>query len=226
MILGTLVNVGAVVVGSAVGLLVGSRLPKRLTGIAFQGIALFSIAIGVSMAVKTANWLILVLSIVTGSVAGELIDIDRHLNRLGEFLKRKTRLRSERFSEGMVTAFLLFCMGSMTVLGAIEEGLGGSPNLLLAKSFMDGFASIALAATMGIGVVFSVVPLLVYQGGLTLLAGSVQNVLADAVVTEVSAAGGLLLIGMGISMLGLKKIKVLNMVPALVVAGVLAWLFL
>ncbi len=223
--LGTLVNIGAIVAGSVVGLLVGIRLPKRLAKIAFQGIALFTMAIGVSMAVKTANWLILVLSIVVGSLTGELIDIDRHLNRLGEFLKRKTRLRNERFSEGMVTAFLLFCMGSMTVLGAIEEGMGGSPNLLLAKSVMDGFASIALAAAMGIGVVFSIVPLLVYQGGLTLLAGSLQNVLVDMVVVEVSAAGGLLLIGMGISMLELKKMKVLNMLPALVYAGVLAYFF-
>ena len=223
---GTLVNVGAVVAGSAIGLLVGSRLPKRLTEIAFQGIALFSIAIGVSMAVRTTNWLILILSVVTGSVAGELIDIDRHLNRLGEYLKRKMRLRNERFSEGMVTAFLLFCMGSMTVLGAIEEGLGGAPSLLLAKSFMDGFASIALAATMGIGVVFSAVPLLLYQGGLTLLAGSAQSVFSDVVVTEVSAVGGILLIGMGITMLELTRIRVLNMLPGLIVAGVLAGLFL
>jgi len=223
--IGTLVNIGTVIVGSAVGVLIGFRMPGRLTRIAFQGIALFSIAIGVSMAIKTANWLLLVMSVVVGALVGELIDIDRHLSRFGDWLKARTRLKSERFSEGMVTAFLLFCMGSMTVLGAIEEGLGGPPNLLLAKSFMDGFASIALAATMGIGVAFSVIPLLVYQGGLTLLAGSLQNLMADAVVTEVSAAGGLLLIGMGITMLEIKKVKVLNMLPALVLAGLLALFF-
>ena len=223
---GTFVNVGAVLVGSTLGVLVGFRMPERLTRIAFQGIALFSMAIGVSMAIKTANWLLLVMSVVVGALVGELIDIDRHLTRFGDWLKARTRLRSERFSEGMVTAFLLFCMGSMTVLGAIEEGLGRPPNLLLAKSFMDGFASIALAATMGIGVAFSVIPLLVYQGGLTLLAGSLEDVLADTVVTEVSAAGGLLLIGMGITMLEIKKVKVLNMLPALVFAGLLAFFFL
>jgi uncharacterized membrane protein YqgA involved in biofilm formation len=222
---GTFVNVVAVIVGSTVGVLVGFRMPERLTRIAFQGIALFSMAIGVNMAIKTANWLLLVMSVVVGALAGELIDIDRHLTRFGNWLKAKTRLKSERFSEGMVAAFLLFCMGSMTVLGAIEEGLGMPPNLLLAKSFMDGFASIALAATMGIGVAFSVIPLFVYQGGLTLLAGSLQNLLADAVVTEVSAAGGLLLIGMGITMLEIKKVKVLNMLPALVFAGLLAVFF-
>ena len=224
--IGTLVNIGTVVAGSVIGLLIGYRLPERLTRIAFQGISLFSIAIGVSMAIATGSWLFLVLSVVVGSVVGELIDIDRHLNRFGDFIKRKTKLRSERFTEGLVTAFLLFCMGSMTVLGAIEEGLGEPPNLLLAKSFMDGFASIALAATLGVGVMFSVIPLLIYQGGLTLLAGSLQNVLADAIVTEVSAVGGILLIGMGITMLELKKIKVLNMLPGLLIAALLAWLFL
>jgi uncharacterized membrane protein YqgA involved in biofilm formation len=125
-----------------------------------------------------------------------------------------------------VTAFLLFCMGSMTVLGAIEEGLGGRPNLLAAKSVLDGFASLALAASLGVGVLFSVFPLFIYQGGLTLLAGSLHAVMSDAVVNEVSAAGGLILIGLGITILEIKRLKVLNMLPALVFAGVLAAVFL
>ncbi|MFO7675761.1 MAG: DUF554 domain-containing protein [bacterium] len=223
--IGTLVNVAAVVAGSAAGLLIGARLPARLTGIAFQGIGLFSIAIGASMAIRTANWLVVIFSVVPGAIAGEFIDIDRHLARFGEFLKRRLRLGGARFSEGMVAAFLLFCMGSMTVLGAVEEGLGKPPNLLLAKSVLDGFASVALAATFGIGVAFSAVPLLVYQGGLTLAAGSLQAVLADAIVNEVSAVGGLLLIGLGINILEVRKLKVINMLPALLFAGVLAWLF-
>jgi len=223
--LGTLVNVGAVLAGSLVGLLVGARLPGRLSGIAFQGIGLFSIAIGVSMAIRTQNWIVVVFSIVLGAVAGELIDIDRHLNRFGDYLKRRLRFRNERFTEGMVAAFLLFCMGSMTVLGAIEEGLGRPPNLLLAKSVLDGFASVALAATMGAGVAFSVIPLLVYQGGLTLFAGSLQGVLAEPVVVEVSAVGGLLLIGLGINILEIRKLRIINMLPGLVVAGLLAHFF-
>jgi uncharacterized membrane protein YqgA involved in biofilm formation len=223
VILGTLVNVGAVILGSLVGILVRTRLPERLIRIAFQGIGLFSIAIGVSMAIKTANWVVVVFSIVLGALVGELIDIDRHLRRLGDLLKRKLKAGGERFSEGLVAAFLLFCMGSMTVLGAIEEGLGRPPNLLLAKSVLDGFASIALAATLGIGVAFSVLPLLVYQGGLALLAGSVQNVLAEPVVVEISAVGGLLLVGLGINILEIKKLRILNMLPALLFAGVLAF---
>lgn len=222
--LGTLVNVAAVLAGSGIGLLVGRRLPERLTRVAFQGIGLFSLAIGMSMAIRTANWLVVVFAIVPGALVGELIDIDRHLNRFGEFLKRRLRLGGARFSEGMVAAFLLFCMGSMTVLGAIEEGLGRAPNLLLAKSVLDGFASVALAATFGVGVAFSALPLLVYQGGLTLAAGSLQAVLADAVVNEVSAVGGLLLVGLGINILGIGKLKVINMLPALVFAALLGWL--
>jgi uncharacterized membrane protein YqgA involved in biofilm formation len=263
--LGTFINVGAVVAGSLVGLFFRARLPKRLTAVAFQGIGLFTLFIGFTMAAKTKNLLVLVFSIVLGAIAGELIDIDKGLNRFGEWLKTRlqrrgvhhkgTKAQSEgaselrpdtapeplslgvfavnapapggsRFAEGLVTAFLLFCMGSMTVLGAVEEGLGGRPNLLAAKSVLDGFASIALAASFGVGVLFSVIPLLLYQGGLTLLAGTEHAVLSEPVVNEVSAAGGLILVGLGITILEIKRLKVLNMLPALVIAGVLAGVFL
>lgn len=238
--IGTLVNVGAVLTGSIIGLLVGMRLPERVTKIVFQGIGLFTLAIGFSMALKTRNFVLMVFAIILGSICGELIDIDRGLTAFGEWLKRKLRRqqgaearatddgpgnRQDRFAEGMVTAFLLFCMGSMTVLGAIEEGMGRPPNLLLAKSVLDGFASVALSAAMGLGVAFSVIPLLIYQGGLTFLAGSLHGAMSDVVVNEVTAVGGLLLIGLGINILDLKKLKVLNMLPALAFAGVLAWLF-
>jgi uncharacterized membrane protein YqgA involved in biofilm formation len=225
-LLGTLINVGAVIAGSLVGVFLHARLPKRLTNVAFQGIGLFTLFIGFTMAAKTKSLLVLVFSIVLGAIAGELLDIDRLLNRFGEWLKARLRLRGDRFAEGLVAAFLLFCMGSMTVLGAIEEGLGGRPNLLAAKSVLDGFASLALAASLGIGVLFSVIPLFIYQGGLTLLAGSLHAVMSDVVVSEVSAAGGLILIGLGITILEVKQLKVLNMLPALVFAGVLAAIFL
>jgi uncharacterized membrane protein YqgA involved in biofilm formation len=224
--LGTLINVGAVIAGSLVGLFFHARLPKRFTTIAFQGIGLFTFFIGFTMAAKTKSLLVLVFSIVLGAITGELLDIDRLLNRFGGWLKVRLKSDNERFAEGLVTAFLLFCMGSMTVLGAIEEGLGGRPNLLAAKSVLDGFASLALAASLGVGVLFSVIPLLLYQGGLTLLAGSLHAVMSDVVVNEVSAAGGLILIGLGITILEIKQLKVLNMLPALVFAGVLAAVFL
>ncbi|HTW92067.1 MAG TPA: DUF554 domain-containing protein [bacterium] len=225
-LLGTLINVGAVIAGSMVGTFFHARLPRRFTTVAFQGIGLFTLFIGFTMAAKTKSLLVLVFSIVLGAITGELLDIDRLLNRFGEWLKARLQLGGERFAEGLVTAFLLFCMGSMTVLGAIEEGLGGRPNLLVAKSVLDGFASLALASSLGIGVLFSVIPLFIYQGGLTLLAGSLHAVLSNTVVGEVSAAGGLILIGLGITILEIKQLKVLNMLPALVFAGVLAAVFL
>lgn len=263
--LGTLINVGTVIAGSLVGTFFHARLPRRFTAVAFQGIGLFTLFIGFTMATKTKSLLVLVFSIVLGAITGELLDIDRLLNRFGEWLRRKlegkrinrkdTKAQSEgtpesehgsqsgslslgalvvnnsvpdrsRFAEGLVTAFLLFCMGSMTVLGAIEEGLGGRPNLLVAKSVLDGFASLALASSLGIGVLFSVIPLFLYQGGLTLLAGSLHAVMSTTIVNEVSAAGGLILIGLGITILEIKQFKVLNMLPALVFAGVLAAVFL
>jgi uncharacterized protein len=223
---GTLLNVGTVIAGSLVGLFFHAKLPKRLSAVAFQGIGLFTLFIGFTMAAKTRNLVVLVFSIVLGAIAGELLDIEGLMTRLGEWLKRRLGSANERFAEGMVTAFLLFCMGSMTVLGAIEEGMGGKPNLLAAKSVLDGFASLALASSMGIGVLFSVVPLLLYQGGLTAAAWGLGHALSTTVVNEISAAGGLILIGLGIRILEIKQLKVLNMLPALVVAGVLAAVFL
>ncbi len=223
---GTVVNVGSVIVGSGLGLVIHSRLPGKVTSIVFQGIGLFTILLGVSMAVRTTNFLIMIFSIVLGSIAGELIDIERHFTRLSESLKSAVGSKNERFSEGLITSFMLFCMGSMTVLGAIEEGLGGEPNLLLAKSVLDGFSSIALSSAMGLGVMFSAIPLLVYQGSLTLLAGLLQGFFTESIINELTSTGGLLIIGLGINILEIKKLRILNMLPAIGVAAVLSWIFI
>jgi uncharacterized membrane protein YqgA involved in biofilm formation len=224
--LGTLINAGAVIAGSGVGLLIHAKLPPKITTITFQGIGLFTLVIGFSMAMNTQNFLVMIFSLVIGGILGELIDIGAHLDTLSNFFKIKIKSKNEKFSEGLISAFLLFCMGSMTILGAIEEGLGNPPNLLLAKSVLDGFASIALATTFGIGVLFSVAPLLIYQGGLTLFASLLQNLLSKVVVNEISAVGGLILVGLGINILALKEIKILNMLPALLIAGILSYFFL
>jgi uncharacterized membrane protein YqgA involved in biofilm formation len=224
--IGTVVNVGAVIAGSTLGLLIHSRLPQKITSITFQGIGLFTLFIGVTMAMKTQNPLIMIFSIVLGGIIGEALNITNYLERFGEALKTRVKSKNERFTEGLLSAFLLFCMGAMTILGAIEEGLGEPPNLLLAKSVLDGFASIALSTTFGLGVMFSVIPLLIYQGGLTLFASLLQNVLSEIVVAEVSAVGGLLLIGLGLNILEIKEIRLLNMLPALLIAAVLAFFFL
>jgi len=164
---GTIVNVGAVIAGSLLGLVIHKRMPEKITKLVFQAIGLFTLFLGFTMAGKTSNYLILIFSLVIGSIIGELLNIEKQINKLSDWIKAKSGSSNAKFSEGFLTSFLLFCMGSMTILGAIEEGMGGSPDLLLAKSILDGFSSIALAAAMGIGVLFSAIPLLIYQGGLT-----------------------------------------------------------
>ena len=222
---GTIVNFIAVILGSILGVLIHSRLPDKIKNIAFQSIGIFTLFLGINMGLKTANFLIMVFSIVSGAIIGEMIDIDRYVNSFGEWLKKKIRSKNELFAEGFVTAFLLFCMGSMTILGSIEEGISGIPNLLLSKSILDGFSSIALASSLGIGVMFSALPLLAYQGALTLFASYLKDVLDPMMINEVTAVGGLLLIGLGINIIGLKKIKIINMLPSLIIAGILSIFF-
>ncbi len=223
--IGTIVNVAAVAAGSTIGLIIRNRMPEKITRLVFQAIGLFTLFLGVNMAMETKNFLIMIFSLVIGSILGQWWDIEKLINRFSEWVKNKTKSSNSKFSEGFLTSFLMFCMGSMTILGAIEEGMGGDPDLLLAKSLLDGFSSIALAAAMGIGVLFSIIPLFIYQGGLTLLASYVQDSLSSGVINEISAVGGILLIGLGLNILEIKKIPVINMIPAIVVAGVMAYFF-
>jgi len=220
--LGTIINVVSIVVGSIVGLVVHSRLPSRITTIGFQSIGLFTLLVGFMMAAKSGNFLVMALSIVSGSMLGEVINIDRMTNRFGDWVKVKVGSKASKFSEGFITASLLFCIGSMAILGSIQEGLGGAPDILLAKSVLDGFSSLALSTTLGLGVVFSAIPVLLYQGFLTIMAGSVKTFIPGEMMNEITAVGGLLLIGLGIDILGIKEVKVSNMLPSLIVAALLA----
>lgn len=221
---GTWVNIITVIVGSVLGLAFGRRLAERFRSIVFQGIGLFTLLLGVLMAMKTKDPLVLVLSMVIGGLLGEWWRLDKLTEQSGERLKRILKSENQKFTEGLLTSFLLFCMGSMTILGALEEGLGKDPDLLITKSIMDGFSAVVLAAGLGIGVLFSVVPLLFYQGGLTLMAQYVEPYLSDAMVAEVTATGGLMLIGLGISILEIKKLRVINFIPALLIAILLSWI--
>lgn len=223
---GTFINAGAIIVGSLLGLLFHSRIPKKYIQIIFHGIGLFTLFVGIAMALKTSNYLVLVFSIVLGSILGTLLNFEDQINRFSGWIKIKIKTEDSKFSEGLVSAFLLYCMGSMTILGAFEEGLGNHPNLLLAKSLMDGISSIALTAGLGIGVMFSVLPLLIYQGALTFLAHMLNDRVSSLYINELSAVGGLMLIGMGLNILEITKIKVINMLPALIVVLALVWLFL
>lgn len=223
--IGTLVNVAAVVAGSLIGMVLKNRLPQKITTIVFQAIGLATIFFGISMALKSNNWVILILSLVSGAIIGQVLNLDERMNRVGERLKTILKVSNIKFTEGLVTAFLLFCMGSMTVLGSLEEGMNNNADLLLAKSVMDGFSSIALAAAMGIGVMFSALPLLIYQGAITLFAGSLQEFLSTPMINEITATGGILLIGMGFNILEIKKIPVLNLLPALLTAVCIYFIF-
>jgi uncharacterized protein len=225
MITGTLINVAAVIVGGVLGLLFRSRLPERITHTFFQAIGLFTLFLGFSMSLKTNNPLLLVFSLIMGALVGTMLRLQERMESAGNQIQKRFKIKGGQFSEGMVTAFLMFCMGSMTILGAIEEGLGNEPKLLLIKSLMDGFSSIALVAALGVGVIFSVIPLLIYQGGLTLLAAWVGDAMSDMMIDELTATGGILLIGLGITILGIKKIEVLNLIPALLFIVPLVYFF-
>lgn len=218
---GSIVNALAILAGTAFGLVFRSALPERVTASAFQAIGLVTLWLGISMAGATSNILILVLSIVIGTIAGEFWDLDGKLRSGAESLQRKIGA-SGNFTEGFMAATLLFCMGSMAILGSIEEGLGQWPKLLLTKSLMDGVASVAFAVSLGAGVALSALSVLVYQGSLTLAAGALQPYLTDGMTSEISAVGGIMLIGLSLGILEIKRVKVMNMLPALLVAGILA----
>lgn len=223
--LGTLVNVVAIIIGSIVGLVVHSKINEKYKKIIFQAIGLFTLFLGVEMALKSNNYLIMILSLVIGSIIGKFFDLKEIINKIGDKLKKKLKSKNSKFSEGLVTSFLMFCMGSMTILGAFDEGLNGNSNLLFTKSVLDAVSSIILAASLVVGVLFSVIPLFLYQGGLTLFAVSLQNYLSEPIILQMTSVGGILLIGLGISILDIKKIRVLNRTPSLVVALIIAYFF-
>jgi uncharacterized membrane protein YqgA involved in biofilm formation len=224
--IGTLVNVVAILIGGSLGLLFRTRIPERMFKIVFQAIGIFTLYLGVSMALKSNELLLMVFSLVVGALIGEFLRLEERVENLSDLLKKKIGSKDDKFSTGFVTSFMLFCLGAMTILGSMEEGMGNEPTLLLTKSMMDGFSAVALAAVMGVGVLFSVIPLLIYQGGLTLLAALFGGVIPEVIITEIAGVGGVLIIGLGISILEIKKIKVLNMLPSLLVEVLLCYIFL
>ncbi len=221
---GTFINIATVLIGSGIGMILKTKLPEKIVKTVFQALGLFTLFLGFVMAMKTGSYLILVFSLVIGGIIGEVLGIEAFTEKQTERFKKKITFGGEKFSEGMLTAFLLYCMGSMTILGALEEGMKGDATLLITKSVMDGFSSIALASAFGIGVAFSVIPMLLFQGGLTLLAVYFGEFIDVSVVNELTAVGGILLIGLGINILEIKKIKVFNLFPALIIAVLLAWI--
>lgn len=225
--LGTIVNVAAILFGGIIGLLFGKALPDKMKNTIIQGIGLAVILIGLSMAMKTNEALVVIASLVLGGIIGELIDIEYQLEKCGNWMARKSSKGDggSNFTKGFVSASLMYCVGAMAIMGALESGLKGQHDILFAKSMLDGISSIVLASSMGIGVLVSALPVLIYQGGITLLAVFLQGVLTDAVVAEMSATGGLLIVGIGINLLGIMEIKVGNLLPGIIMAIPLTPLF-
>ena len=217
--IGTIINAAAIIAGSLLGLLLRRAMKESVSNVVMQGIALSVMLIGVTGAIKTENTLLVILSMVIGGVIGALIDIDRRMNELGAWAQKKLTHGEEgnTFAEGFVTASLVFCVGAMAVVGALDSGIRGDHSTLIAKSLLDGITSMVLASSLGIGVMLSAVPILVYQGGIALLGNLIAPLLSDTVVTEMSAVGGLLILGIGINMLVGQKIKVANLLPAILI---------
>lgn len=215
MFTGVIVNFAAVIACSAIGLLLGNKLKEKYRTALADAIALGTAGIGIMYIIKTQNILALMLSLILGTLAGTLLKIDDRLERLGETLQNRFKGKNDTFSEGFAGASILFCVGSMAIMGSLESALSGKSDILLTKSIMDGVISVFLASAVGLGVLFSAFPVLIYQGALTLLFSLFAGGIDNAVMTEVSAAGGAVLIGIAINMLKLKKIKTADMIVSL-----------
>jgi len=225
--IGTLLNIATVLVGGTLGLLFGSRLPERLRKTVIAGLGLFVLAYGLYSFLETQNPLIVLGSILIGALLGEWWKIEEGLQNVGKWLESRfggkqvdgSGAPSRNFVRGFLTASLVFCVGPMTILGSIQDGLKGDYSLLAIKSVLDGFAALAFASTLGAGVLFSVIVILFYQGGISLLAAQLSAVVTPAMMSEMTAVGGVLLLGIAISsMLEIKPIRVGNFLPALVIA--------
>ncbi len=213
--IGSIVNALAVIIGSLIGLKFGFLVSPKIKAAIFQVIGLFTFVLGLKMALVSQEFLLLLLCLVLGAIIGEALSIDKSLTSLGNYLKDKLKSNNPNFTEGLLTAFLLYCVGSMTFVGAIEEGINKDTTLLFTKSLLDGITSILLASTLGIGVLMSAIPLLIFQTILTWGALYFEPYLSTEIINEVSAVGGVLIIALSLNILELKKIKVSNLLPAL-----------
>jgi uncharacterized protein len=226
---GTFINVAAILIGGTIGLLFGSRIPEKFKNTVIAGMGLFTVALGLQMFLKSENSLIVLGALIIGALLGEWIGIEDGLQAFGEVLEKRFSREAEsgsssKFVRGFMVSSLLFCIGPIAILGSIQDGLTGDYKLLAVKSTLDGFASIAFASTLGVGVLFSSLIILIYQGGVSLLANQLNAIVTDPMMAEMTATGGVILMGVAVSnLLDLKKIRVGNFLPALAVAPLIVW---
>ena len=225
--IGTIANVAAIIAGSALGVFARNGLSERFKNTVMQAISLSVVMIGISGTlegifyvaenggIKSRYIMVMILSLVAGGLTGEALSIEQKLDKLGEWFQRKAAGSEGSFAQGFVTATLVYCVGAMAIVGSLEDGLMGDAGTLFAKSILDGVTAIIFTTTMGIGVAFSALPVLIYQGSITLLAGIIKPWLTEAVITQMSIVGSVLIMGIGINMLDIKKIKVGNLLPSI-----------
>ncbi|WP_414697363.1 DUF554 domain-containing protein [Peptacetobacter sp. AB845] len=220
----TFVNCGVIIVGCIIGLFIKGGIPERFNKIIMNGLALCAMFIGFSGALEGNNTIITIVSMALGALVGELIDIDKWLNKLGETIQKKLDKgngKESRIAEGFVNASLLYCVGAMSIVGALQAGLSGNYDTIYAKTVLDGVSSVIFSASMGIGVIFSSVTVLLYQGGITLCASFLSGILSQAVIAEMTAVGSLMIVGLGLNLLEVTDIKIANLLPGILVPVVL-----
>ena len=215
--LGTVVNVCAILLGCALGLLLRKGLPQRLRDTVMQGLGLCVILIGLSGAIGTSDTMCVIISVVLGGLLGAAVNVEKRLENLGNLAQQKLARGGEGFARGFVTASLVYCVGAMAIMGALDSGLKSDHATLIAKSALDGISAIIFASTLGPGVALSALTVLIYQGSITLMAGWLKPLLTDVIITEMSAVGSLLIVGIGLNMLFDKHIAVGNLLPAIFV---------
>ncbi len=215
--LGTIVNTAAIVIGSIVGLLLKGGIPKRFNDMIMKALGMSVLYIGISGSLKSTDTLLLILSLIFGAIIGEFVDIDKWLNDLGQAIENRFKAlgKGGNIAEGFVSASLLFCIGSMAIVGSIQSGLEGDHTMLFIKSMLDGITSIIYASSMGIGVIFSGAAVFLYQGAITIASGFLGNILQDGQIANITGIGSILIMGLGFNLLGITKIKVANFLPAI-----------
>nr|WP_315020243.1 DUF554 domain-containing protein [uncultured Aminipila sp.] len=220
--LGPIVNAVAIVVCGLAGTYVIKGLPERFEKLIMKAIALSLIYIGISGALENQRVMILILSLVVGAIIGEGINIDKQMNKFGKWAEKKLGFSEGNFSKGFVSASILFCTGSMAIVGSLESGLQGDHEMLFAKAILDGVITIVFASQLGIGVAFSALPVFIYEGGIALGATFMKGLLTEEIITEMSAVGSLLIAAIGFNFMEVKEVKVANLIPAIF----LPWLFI
>jgi len=220
---GTIVNAAAIGAGTVIGLLLKKGIPENIKTTVMQGIGLAVLLVGGQMALQGTHILVVIVSLTLGGICGELLKIEFRLEQVGLFIERRIGGNGGNVANAFVTSSLIFCVGAMAVVGSIEDGLTGNAGTLYAKAMLDGVSSIFFASTMGVGVLFSGLSVLLYQGAITLLATSIKDILNSFVVCQLTSTGGLLIIGVAVNILGIKKISVGNLLPAILIVILLAY---